>query len=194
MKITIPTSLKEITLAQFVEFQNSEQTNNDLIQILCDIENTSFLKLKDFEDIVSLCSDVMNSDPQFYRTFKYNGITYGFIPKLDNLSTAEFIDLEMYMAKTDTFHKAMSILYRPVVKYKRNWFKKEQPFYDIAPYTGATDVFKHAPAEYYLGACAFFFALLNDLENYMADYSIRMLKKIPQEKQLLIKSGDGMLA
>ncbi len=177
MKVTIPTSLLDITISQFVEFQKSEQTNNDLLQIFCDIENTSVLKLKDFEEIATICTEVLNQQPQFHRHFTYNGVKYGFIPKLDNLSTSEHIDLEMYMSKPDTFHKAMSILYRPIIKYKRNWFKKNTFLYDIAPYNGANDTFKDAPLEYYLGSCVFFYNLLKELSDYMVDYSMKIMKK-----------------
>ena len=194
MKINIPTSLQDITLNQFVEFQNSEQTNQDLVSIFCEIENTNLLQLKDFQEITEIVTTALNSNPNFYRRFIYKGVHYGFIPKLDNLSTAEYIDLEMYMAKPETFYKAMSILYRPVVKYKRNWFKKTDPFYDIAPYTGTNEIFKDAPSEYYLGACAFFFDLLNDCEKYMLDYSMSILKKSKQGRAYLTQNGDGMLA
>ena len=194
MKINIPTTLQDITLNQFVEFQNSEQSNHDLVSIFCEIENTNLLQLKDFQEISEIVTNALNSDPNFYRRFIYKGVHYGFIPKLDNLSTAEYIDLEMYMAKPETFYKAMSILYRPVVKFKRNWFKKTDPFYDIAPYTGTHEIFKDAPSEYYLGACAFFFALLNDCEKYMLDYSMSILKKSKQGRAYLTQNGDGMLA
>ena len=194
MKINIPTSLQDITLNQFVEFQNSEQTNQDLVSIFCEIENTNLLQLKDFQEITEMVTNALNSNPNFYRRFIYKGVHYGFIPKLDNLSTAEYIDLEMYMAKPETFYKAMSILYRPVVKYKRNWFKKTEPFYDIAPYTGTNEIFKDAPSEYYLGACAFFFDLLNELGSYTVDYSMSIMKKSKQGRAYLTKNGDGMLA
>jgi hypothetical protein len=194
MKINIPTTLLDITLNQFVEFQNSEQTNQDLVSIFCEIENTNLLQLKDFQEITEMVTNALNSNPNFYRRFIYKGVHYGFIPKLDNLSTAEYIDLEMYMAKPETFYKAMSILYRPVVKYKRNWFKRTEPFYDIVPYSGTNEIFKDAPSEYYLGACAFFFDLLNDCEKYMLDYSMSILKKSKQGRAYLTQNGDGMLA
>lgn len=194
MKITIPTTLKDITLSQFVEFEQSDKTNQDLVSIFCEIENTNVLQLKDFQEITDILIDVLNQNPNFHRRFKFNGIDYGFIPKLDSLSTTEFIDLEMYMAKPETFCRAMSILYRPVIKYKRNWFQKEQPFYDILPYNGTSDVFKDAPAEYYLGACVFFYALMKDLDDYILDYSTAILKQHRQEKAHSTLSGVGTLA
>jgi hypothetical protein len=194
MKINIPTTLQDITLNQFVEFQNSEQTNQDLVSIFCEIENTNLLQLKDFQEITEIVNKTLTIDPNFHRRFVYKGVHYGFIPKLDNLSTAEYIDLEMYMAKPETFYKAMSILYRPIVKFKRNWFKRTEPFYDIAPYTGTHELFKDAPSEYYFGACAFFFALLKDLGNYTVDYSMSILKKSKQGRAYLTQSGVGTLA
>ncbi|MEO5966826.1 MAG: hypothetical protein ABIP69_01080 [Ferruginibacter sp.] len=193
MEINVPTSLKDISIRQFVEFEKSDKTNQDLVSIFCDIENTNLLQLKDFQEITEMVTEVLNTPPIFYKQFKYKGINYGFIPKLDNLSTAEFIDLEMYMGKQETFHKSMSILYRPIIKERSNWFKKSQPFYDIQKYEGANDLFIDAPVEYYLGACVFFFDLMNDLEKTMLAYSQIILNKAKEEKTNLTISGDGML-
>lgn len=196
MTINIPTSLQEITLRQYAEFENSDKTNQDIVSIFCGLETTSILNDVDVRDISMMCQKVLQMNPKFIRKFKYNGVNYGFIPKLDeiNLSTSEFIDLEMYMAKPETFHKAMSILYRPITKTKKNWFKMEESFYDIENYKGASDVFIDAPVEYYFGACAFFFDLLNDLNHFMLDYSKKILKKKGLAvSNNLTENGDGML-
>ena len=194
MKISIPTSLKEIPLSKFVEYQKSTKTDNEAVSILCDIENITLLKLKDIQDISAILNDVLNSDCEFVRRFTYKGVDYGFIPNLENLSAAEHIILEQTMASPDTWHLAMSVLYRPITKIKRNWFNKSEPFYDIQKFKEPNNAFIDAPSVYYLGACVFFFNLMKELESYMITYSMNILKRSKITKADLIKSGDGMLA
>jgi hypothetical protein len=194
MKISIPTSLKEIPLSKFVEYQKSTKTDNEAVSILCDIENITLLKLKDIQDISAILNDVLNSDCEFVRRFTYKGVDYGFIPNLENLSAAEHIILEQTMASPDTWHLAMSVLYRPITKIKRNWFNKSEPFYDIQKFKEPNNAFIDAPSVYYLGACVFFFNLMKELESYMITYSMNILKSSKIMKADLIKSGDGMLA
>jgi len=194
MKISIPTSLKEIPLSKFVEYQKSTKTDNEAVSILCDIENITLLKLKDIQDISAILNDVLNSDCEFVRRFTYKGVDYGFIPNLENLSAAEHIILEQTMASPDTWHLAMSVLYRPITKIKRNWFNKSEPFYDIQKFKEPNNAFIDAPSVYYLGACVFFFNLMKELTSYMITYSMNILKSSKIMKADLIKSGDGMLA
>lgn len=195
MDIIIPTTLNEIPLSNFVKWEQSEKSEIDLIQIFCNIPDAKKIPISEYKEIVLLLSDVLNSNPELVKTFKYKDIDFGFIPKLDSITGGEFIDLENYMKEPETWHKAMSILYRPITQRKKNWFdKKEHDFYDIEPYTEAHDFFIDAPAEYYLGATVFFYNLGNDLLNAMTDYSQKILKKHQLSKATSIKNGVGSLA
>jgi hypothetical protein len=195
MEILIPTTLKEIPLSAFVKWEQSDKSEIDLIQIFCNIPDAKQIPISEYKEIVLLLSDVLNTTAEFHKTFKYKNIEFGFIPKLDSITGGEFIDLENYMKEPETWHKAMSILYRPITTRKKNWFdKKDDDLYDIEPYTESHDFFIDAPAEYYLGATVFFYNLGNDLLNAMMDYSQKILKKHPQSKATLIKNGAGTLA
>jgi hypothetical protein len=195
MELIIPTTLTEIPLSYFVKWEQSEKSEIDLIQIFCNIPDAKKIPISEYKEIVLLLSDVLNSNPELVKTFKYKDIDFGFIPKLDSITGGEFIDLENYMKEPETWHKAMSILYRPITTRKKNWFdKSDHDFYDIESYTEAHDFFIDAPAEYYLGATVFFYNLGNDLLNAMTDYSQKILKKHQQSKAISIRSGVGSLA
>jgi hypothetical protein len=195
MELIIPTTLTEIPLSSFVKWEQSEKSEIDLIQIFCNIPDAKKIPISEYKEIVLLLSDVLNSNPALVKTFKYKDIDFGFIPKLDSITGGEFIDLENYMKEPETWHKAMSILYRPITTRKKNWFdKSDHDFYDIESYTEAHDFFIDAPAEYYLGATVFFYNLGNDLLNAMTDYSQKILKKHQPLKATSIKNGVGMLA
>ena len=195
MEINIPTSLKEVTLRQFIAFEKSDKTDDDYIIHLCSFANPKFLPKKDHAEITALLKELLNSPVTFDKTFKHDGIAFGFIPNLDALSTNEFMHIDEYIKNPDTWHKALAVLYRPVTKRKRNWFqKKADDLYDILPYSEA-EAFENLMLDvscvYYLGAMVFFFNLGNDLLQYMQVYSEKLATR-KKKKVSSIQSGDGM--
>lgn len=197
MGINIPTSLKDITMRQFIAFEQSDKTDDDYIIHLCGFENPKLLSKKDYNEIVTLLKEVLQSDVEFEKIFKHEGIQFGFIPNLDKITANEFIHLEEYVKKPQTWNKALAVLYRPVTKRKRNWFKKEaHDLYDILPYNEENafeNLMLDVSCVYYLGAMVFFYNLGNDLLRYMQDYSMQVADKI-KKKLNLMKNGVGMLA
>lgn len=197
MEINIPTSLNDITMKQFIAFEKSGKTDDDYIKYLCDLENPKLLPSKEYNEIVSLLKEVLNSDVQSTKIFKYDGIEFGFIPNLDAISANEFMHIDEFIKKPETWNKALAVLYRPVTKRKRNWFKKNaHDLYDILPYKEQNpfeEMFLNVSCVYYLGAMVFFYNLGNDLLKYMQDYSIKLEAKVVQKKNSLTRSGDGML-
>ena len=197
MEINIPTSLKDITLKQFIAFEQSDKTDNNYIIHLCNFASPKLLPSKEYKEIVTLLKAVMQSDVVFDKTFKHDGIAFGFIPNLDAVSANEFMHLEEYLKNPATWNKALSVLYRPITKRKRNWFKRNaHDLYDILPYkeqNAFEDMMLDVSCVYYLGAMVFFYNLGNDLLKYMQDYSIQLESKI-KKKTTSMTNGVGMLA
>jgi len=197
MQINIPTSLKDITMRQFVAFEKSDKTDDDYIIHLCDFANPKLIPIKEYNEIVSLLKEVLQSDVTFTKIFKHECIEFGFIPNLDLISANEFMHIDEFVKSPDTFHKALSVLYRPVTKRKRNWFKRgAHDMYDTLPYNENKtfdELMKDVSCVYYLGAMVFFYNLGNDLLKYMQDYSKQLESKI-KKKPTLMKNGVGTLA
>jgi len=195
MEINIPTSLKDVTMRQFIAFEKSDKTDDDYIMHLCKFANPKLIPKKEYSEIVALLKELFVSDVVFEKTFKHDGIAFGFIPNIDTISTNEFMHLEEYIKKADTWNKATAVLYRPIIKRKRNWFKKgAHDLYDILPYkeeNSFEELMLDVSCVYYLGAMVFFYNLGNDLLKYMQDYSALLENKI-KEKANSTKSGDGM--
>ena len=76
MEISIPTTLNEIPLSNFVKWEQSDKSEIDLIQIFCNIPDAKKIPISEYKEIVSLLSDVLNSEPKFYQTFKYKDIDF----------------------------------------------------------------------------------------------------------------------
>tara|TARA_R110000764_G_scaffold79268_1_gene157996 strand:+ start:11349 stop:11999 length:651 start_codon:yes stop_codon:yes gene_type:complete len=135
IKITIPTSLNEITLRQYKRFlEVQKQTEDDLvlnskmIEIFCNVtlEKVMLLKLKDSQEIINILSEMFETKPSLVSKFKLNGIEYGFHPQLDDLTLGEYIDLDTFIGDWDNMEKAMNVLYRPIlVKLKEKYSIEE---------------------------------------------------------------------
>ena len=135
MKITVPTSLSEITLRQYKHFLRIEkEATGDkfiqakMIEIFCDVplDKVILLKLKDSEEIIQILSELFDSKPGLVKTFKIGKTQYGFHPQLDDLTLGEYIDLDTFIGDWDNMEKAMNVLYRPIlVKMKGKYIIEE---------------------------------------------------------------------
>lgn len=203
LKITVPSSLNEIPLKQYQEFQRTAEGSNDeafisekMIQIFCGLEYKDVIRIsaKDLSGLVEHFEKIFSVKPKFYNRFKMGGIEYGFIPDLENISWGEYIDAEKYLSKTETMHKAMAVLYRPIVKKLGNK-------YEVLEYQGTAEFaegMKYVPVDIALGASLFFWTLglelLEALAHYLEKETKSLTKTTTAKQHNLENSGDGIKA
>ena len=160
MKVTIPTSLKDITLRQYKKFlnisdnlkENDRFVNAKLIEIFCKIplEQVMRLKLTDSEEITDLIYKMFEEKPALVKHFKLNNIEYGFHSKLDDMSLGEYIDLDTFIGDWENIEKAMAVLYRPVVS-------KLKGKYNVAEYeVGKEEAILDMPMDCVMSSIFFF--------------------------------------
>lgn len=203
MKVSIPTSLNAITVEQYQKYHALTEGQNDedflifkTIEIFCDIDikTVSKFPMKDAKDIYETIQDVLMQDAHFTPKFELDGVKYGFLPSLEDLTLGEYIDLEAGLKDTKDLHKAAAVMFRPI----KNEFKD---LYNIEPYeqgTKAWDIMKKAPIDAISGAVVFFYRLGNVL---LMD-SLRSLNNEKEETREAIKTilrkvnsqlnGDGL--
>ena len=131
IKITIPTSLKDITLRQYKRFlkvqkevDNDLALNSKMIEIFCNVklEKVMLLKINDTNQIIEMITKTFEQKPSLVSKFKLNDVEYGFHPQLDDLTLGEYIDLDNFIGDWDNMEKAMNVLYRPIlVKLKEKY-------------------------------------------------------------------------
>ncbi len=131
LKLKIPTCLSEITLKQYKAFLKVQETekndkiyNAKVINIFCNLkmEDVMLLKLNDVTEITNIIYELFEQKPGLVSKFKLNGVEYGFIPQLDDISFGEYIDLDTYIGDWDNIDRAMNVLYRPIlVKLKEKY-------------------------------------------------------------------------
>lgn len=173
LEITIPNSLSEVTLEQYQKYLKIQDKNTDtkflsskMIEIFCGIKLSDTLKMK-FSDVDSICNvlvDMFEEKPQLVSKFKMKGTEYGFIPKLDDISLGEYIDLDTFLGDWDNIHRAMAVLYRPIDK-------KYGDKYSIKDYNaGDAEEMKAMPLDAVISSIIFFYHLGIDLSQAMMNY------------------------
>ena len=171
--LIVPNSLKEITLKQYQKFIKIQKENDDpyflqckMIEIFCNLDSNAVrnLKLSDADKIVNVLNLMFEEKPKLINTFKLGKIEYGFIPKLEDISLGEYVDLDTYMGDWDNMHIAMNVLYRPITE-------KIKDKYLIEDYnTESKDKLDEIPLDVVLGSVFFLYNLGMELSTVMLNY------------------------
>jgi len=94
-----------------------------------------------------------------------NGIEYGFIPDLDEMSLGEYIDLDNNVSSWEQMHLAMNVLYRPIKTSKLGKYNIEE--YDVKN----PEAMKDMPLGAAIGSVFFFYNLGIELSKHIVLYS-----------------------
>ena len=196
-KLTIPSSLSEISLSQYQKFLKIQENNEDsyflqckMIEIFCNLDAKSvrLMKLTDADRIVQILNKMFESKPQLIKTFKLLDTEYGIIPNLDEISLGEYVDLDTYMGDWDNMHIAMNVLYRPIKeKIGDKYLIKE---YDV----DAKDKIEEIPMDVVFGAIFFLYNLGIDLSKVMMDCLEDHQMEDWMDQQTSLENMDGIKA
>lgn len=167
MKLTVPNSLEDISVAQYRKLANIDITQDETkwlketICVLCNLEEAivNKLSLKELEKIGKVVNKITNADTndqELVTKIDYKGKRYGFHPNLSKLTVGEFADLETYCNAGffDHINEIISILYRPIKQ-------EHKDFYQIEEYTGDVfpDYWDDLKMNVVLGATNFFLSI-----------------------------------
>ena len=126
----IPESKRDITVYQFIAIEklkdfareNDTNINNDELLSAClsiPLEYVSKLPKADYDEALEGVRKALKDESKMYLTFDYNGVKYGFIPDLENITIGEYSALEKLMVKADeNANEILNVLYRPITKEK----------------------------------------------------------------------------
>ena len=198
IELNIPTNLNEITLGQYQKFlkvvednDESEFVHHKMVEIFCGVslKNISKIKHKDLSYIISKVAALFDGNHKLIDKFVIDGIEFGFIPNLDDITSGEYMDIDTYITDWNDMHKAMAVLFRPIIK-------KGAGKYNIADYNGTheyADIMKRMPLDAVMGSMVFFYHLGNELLKSIMTY----LEENQQGMSILSrlnlgKDGDGI--
>lgn len=186
--IEIPTTKRDIKLHQWQRFQDVLSKNKGaedsvfvqekMLEVFCgiDLSKIKDIPLRTFDELIIHLNEILSEKDDRVNRFKLKGtdgveVEFGLIPNLDDMSYGEHEDIEKYLFEPKYYHRAMAVLYRPVL------YKKKET-YHIERYRGSdhlADVMKDAPLDVFLGVQVFFYNLAKKLGLYTMDYTLQEL-------------------
>lgn len=129
----------------------------------------------DYEQIMYLATYVLalipQETPKFADRFELEGVHYGFFPKWQDLTFAEFMDIDTISTKKpeelyDLLHILCAIMYRPITE-QRSEHDFDIEKYELKSMTQRAELFKkHLDVKYILGAQFFFINFARRYSNY----------------------------
>lgn len=194
MKLIVPNKMSEIKLADYQKFVRLEGDDEFLarkaVEIFCNLKIDVILQMKaaSLTKVSSILMNAFNERPSLTQRFKMDGKEFGFIPSIEEITVGELNDVDQYISDWSQMHRAMSVLFRPVVATFGNR-------YEIEKYEGSekyAEKMKEMPLDVVIGAMLFFWTLGNDL-------SQATLKSLEKETEMnlapllsFLKNGVGL--
>lgn len=170
VKVTIPTSLNDITIEQCLAINSIDEQDltdykkeNELLKIFTKIDQVDNVLKKDKDKLVTAIVKALTTEGTFKNRFTIDNIDFGMIPNFDKITASEYTDLIKYSEKEDDLHRLMAVAFRPI-KLKDK-FKN----YQIVNYNGTNEfaeLMKQTPMSIVKGFNTFFLTLSSDLEAY----------------------------
>lgn len=202
LELSVPADLSEITLGQYQRYmkvveQNQGDEYNDflnkkLVEIFCEVNlnDVESIPVVEFNKVLEIISKAFEKDHKLKMRFDLLDVDMGFIPKLDEMSLGEYVDVENTISDWQEIHKTMAVLYRPV-----NFSSGDK--YTIAPYKPSEEVqslMREMPMDVVMGAMVFFYNLGIELSKASLNYLEKEIKnsKSSQLKEALERNGDGI--
>lgn len=194
-KITVPNKLSEITLGQYQKFNKILGKDPDLdflrkktIQIFCGVElaNIENYKYTSIVHVTEIINKMFEEKPKLIQRFEKNGVEYGFIPVLTDMTFGEFVDLDTLMSDWDTMDDAMGVLFRKVKQKHKDQYIIED--YDSDKRVNMSDM----PLDVALGAIFFLQSLRKECLKHLEFYLQKQVRKLsPQMRKHLEKLSAG---
>ena len=196
IEINVPTSLSEVTLGQYQKFLKIAEENPEgnflnakMIEIFCGIPLSDSYKLKmsSVTAIIDILNELLSQTPKRVEQFTMNGVQYGFIPDLDEMSLGEYVDLDGSASDWNNMHIAMNVLYRKI-KIKKSGK------YNIVDYNVENpEKMKDMPLDAAIGSLFFFYNLGMELSKHTILYSNNQAEMEVYQEQLISETnGDGI--
>lgn len=175
MKLVIPSSLNDITLIQYQEYNQEIESRKKLpdaeeylkikkIEIFCKLSREQIMQLEydSVDNISNILDEILQRQPNLVQRFTIDKVKFGWLPELDKMSYGELLDLNNNISEWSSMHVAMGVLYRPI-KNEANGL------YNIEKYEGDKyhKQLRQMPLSAVIGSMVFFWNLGMDCTTYI---------------------------
>ena len=191
IEINIPENLNDITLGQYQDFLKLENpTEEDVLRIFLrlDLKGLGKVKASDIEKYTNHINSLFEQEQKHTLKFNLNGLEFGFMPSLDEITYGENKDVTAYLNDWQTMHKAMSVLYRPIKQ-------KLGSRYLIEDYEGShkySELMKLMPLGIVMGTTVFFWNLTNALLKVIPNFLEKQTQKELTKGAISVENGEAI--
>lgn len=194
MKIKIPQTTHDITIEQYAKYnmvaddQDKDFVGHKMLSIFLNISMRDALNMEQSvaEETIKDLNDMLDTQEDTFE-FTHNGVEYGFIPDLEQITLGEYVDIEDYIMDAKSWTKAMAVLFRPIKQ-------RIGDLYDIEPYVGdkrSQETAKSFPASAFITATVFFYSLSKQLWVNSAFYLGKLLNSQQMKDLRTLASKDN---
>ena len=205
---TIPSKWSQVTISSYQKFMlNYNDKQDDYTKTLNTISafiGVPFAELEkckksDIDKVDEVLAKLLQdkTNEELNLVFIINDKEYGFHPNLQELTFAEFVDLDNYLKEPiKNLHLVMSVLYREIVKKKNNKYTIVD--YDSTRCIKNAELFKeNLSVATTQGASSFFLIIGKELQKSLLLSSNKQQKKMKktykQKKSNLATNGVGIV-
>ena len=188
--ITLEQSQKYLAIIKREDLSTIDKTRRIIILFTgLKRRDIDLVNIDDYDSIVTQINVALDLDVAFEHRFTLNGVEYGFVPKLDEITAGEYIDLASLGTSATNLHKVMAILFRPVI------LSDAFGNYEIETYTANSeyaDIMKQAPMNIVNGMLVFFCLLSSELQLHTLKYTEALREGVRLLQVITSKNGDGI--
>lgn len=196
-EIKIPTSIEHITLEQYQKFASIGNDNDEdfvaykMLEIFCDVPNTvaSQMKWDEVQEICELINAVMNTKTAFKNRFELDGVEYGFVPSVEDMTFQEFLHMEEFVKDSKNYHKLAQIMYRPVTKKMGDLYDIERYEYSI----NRANALKKMPMNIFAETMVFFYDIAKELSIHFQVYLNSIQNQGTMQLANLLRNMVGLI-
>lgn len=173
IKLTIPESYSDISVSQYKAMLDTWEDNKGadavqkVLEVFCGAEKGLVNRIhieelnKITRELTWLFREPQLTDFYLHQSFVMNGVEYGFVPNMQDLTVGEFADMESYMegGMYENMQEMLALLYRPIVR-------KKLKLYEIETYSPSqikVDAMGECKMDIAIGAVVFFYRIASQL-------------------------------
>jgi len=199
IELKVPESLNEISLKQYQKYIDIVNNNTDeifiaqkMIEIFCHVSLANVVKMKatSINELLAHFKSIFEVERKFTNRFTLEGIDYGFIPNMEEITFEEYVDIEANISDINKLQKALCVMYRPIKETKKDLYTIHDKDYG----SKFDEVLRFCPLDVALSAQVFFYDLGMELLQAIPVYLKQKTKSltISQWKDNSTENGDGI--
>ena len=165
---------------RYLAFDNPTDEQAVMLLLNKSLDDLNAMSMEEVALEVKRISDLLEKkDYPLVPKFRIEGITYGFIPNLNDMTFGENKDLTKYISDYNTMERALAVAYRPITQQIGDKYLIEE-------YKGSEatkDIMLNVPLDIVFGMQVFFWTLTKDLLKAIPNYMVEVEAKLQNSRE-----------